>query len=271
LKHRSEHRFEAYGGEAKGLAIAGHFRAPDTYAVDRPSGRDDWLVAYTLEGCGYVRTPEGKRLVRPGEILLLRAGVPHRYGTCPGETWEFVWAHVSAERMDASFLPHREATVEAIPDGASRRRILRAFRRALHDARERGEYWNELCHGALQEVLAIAARRLARRVDPRVEEVRRLLASHTREPVRVDALAQAVGLSPSRLSHLFKEATGQSIVDALNAMRVRQAALLLEHTRRGAAEIAYEVGFQNYNHFLAQFRKRFGTSPSGYRRSLLLE
>jgi AraC family transcriptional regulator of arabinose operon len=268
MKQRTELRFEAYGGEARGLAIAGHFRTPDTYVVDRPSGRHDWLVAYTLDGCGFLRTPEGEHPVRPGDLMLLRPGVPHRYGTCAGETWEFVWAHFSAERVDASFLPARAATVEAIPDVASRRRILRAFRRALLDARDRGDYWNELCHGALQEVLAIAARHLVRRVDPRVEEVRRQLAEHTREPVRVDAFAQSVGLSPSRLSHLFKEATGQSIVEALNAMRVRQAALLLEHTRRGAAEIAYEVGFQNYNHFLAQFRKRFGTSPSGYRRAL---
>ncbi len=267
MRNADEHRMEAYGGEARGLAIAGRFRVPDTYVVDRPAGRDDWLVAYTLEGCGYVRTPEGERRVRPGDILLLRPGVPHRYGTCAGETWGFVWAHFAPERVDATFLPNREATVECIPDGISRRRIVRAFRRALLDARDRDEYWNELCHGALQEALAVAARHISRRVDHRVEEVRRLLAEQMREPVRVEALAKTVGLSSSRLSHLFKEATGQSIVDALNDMRVRQAALLLEHTRRGAAEIAFEVGFQNYNHFLAQFRKRLGTSPSGYRRS----
>jgi len=265
---RTEPLFEAYGGETPGLVIAGRFHAPDTYVVDRPAGRDDWLLAYTLDGCGYVRTPGGEQRLGPGDALLLRAGVPHRYGTCSGEIWRFVWAHFAPDRVDASFLPEGEAAVASIADPSARRRIVSAFRRLLTDARERGDYWNELCCGALQEVLALAARNGARRLDPRVEEARRLLAANLREPVRVDALAKAVGLSPSRLSHLFKQSTGQSIVDALNAMRVRQAALLLEHTRRGAAEIAYDVGFQNYNHFLAQFRKRFGTSPSGFRRKL---
>ncbi|WP_309121425.1 helix-turn-helix domain-containing protein [Paenibacillus sp.] len=268
-----EQRLEAYGGEAKGLAIAGRFRVPDTYVVDRPTGRDedDWIIVYTLEGAGYVRTTGQEHRLGPGDILLLNASVPHAYGTCAGEIWGFVWAHFSPERMDASFLPTETATVAPIADASARRRIVRAFRRVLIDARDRGDFWNELCYGALQEVLAIAARQIARRIDPRIEEARRLLAANMREPVRIEALAKAVGLSPSRLSHLFKETTGQSIVDALNAMRVRQAALLLEHTRRGAAEIAYEVGFQNYNHFLAQFRRRFGASPTGYRRGLRLE
>jgi AraC family transcriptional regulator of arabinose operon len=67
------------------------------------------------------------------------------------------------------------------------------------------------------------------------------------------------------LSRLFKENVGYSIVEALNRMRLDQAALLLEHTDRGPTEVAYDVGFQNYNHFANLFRKRFDTSPRTYK------
>ena len=69
-------------------------------------------------------------------------------------------------------------------------------------------------------------------MDPRIEEVLHLLSQHMREPLRIDAIARTVGLSASRLSHLFKQETGSSIVDTLNRMRIRQAALLIEHFRR---------------------------------------
>nr|WP_232697545.1 helix-turn-helix domain-containing protein [Brevibacillus daliensis] len=35
---------------------------------------------------------------------------------------------------------------------------------------------------------------------------------------------------------------------------------LLEHTDRNATEAALDVGFQNYNHFAAQFRKLYHTN-----------
>jgi len=259
---------EVYGGEGPGSVSVGRFRVDDGYEVDRPQGRGDWLVTFTLEGEGFFRTPQGERSVGAGDVAVLKAVVPHRYGTKPGARWHFVWAHFPLGAMEPILLPDAETSVRSIASVEARRRILRAFRRALGDAASQGPFWNELCLSALQEALAVAGRSDARRLDPRVEETLRLLSARRREPVRVEALAAEVGLSPSRLSHLFKEATGQSIVDALNAMRVREAALLLEHSRLGAAEIAYDVGFQNYNHFLAQFRKRLGASPSEYRQRL---
>ena len=60
------------------------------------------------------------------------------------------------------------------------------------------------------------------------------------------------------------EGTGMSIIEALNDMRIRQAALLLEHTNRNSSEVANDVGYHNYNHFMNQFRKRFGVGPSAY-------
>ena len=104
--------------------------------------------------------------------------------------------------------------------------------------------------------------------DPRIEETLYLLAQRMQETVRVEELARSVGLSPSRLSHLFKENTGESIVETLNRMRIKQAALLLAHTIRNVTEAAHDVGFQNYNHFTRQFRKYTGLTPSEFSQSV---
>ncbi|UKS24247.1 helix-turn-helix domain-containing protein [Paenibacillus sp. HWE-109] len=244
--------------------LAGHFNESESYVVKRPHGRQDWLLMFTLDGKGYVNHNEEKHVCRTGDIVLLAPGTAHHYGTLKNHTWQFVWAHFPAFFSEINLLPQEEVVYLTIENESTRERIFQAFSRILADSRERGEYWFELCCGSLREILLIMAQKTKRYMDPRIEEVLRLLSQLMREPIRIEDLAQTVGLSPSRLSHLFKESTGLSIIDTLNRMRIQQAVLMLEHTGRSASEVCYDVGFQNYNHFTNQFRKWHGMTPSTF-------
>ncbi|MCI3925094.1 helix-turn-helix domain-containing protein [Paenibacillus sp. TRM 82003] len=261
-------RAEGIGLEASGgFVLAGHYRETDEYSTRRDHGMRDTLIAFTLGGEGSFETPRGEKRCKPGDVVVLRADTPHRYGTAKtGGTWEFVWAHIPPFGVESALLPAEEALVLAIETATDRRRIRRAFHRVLADSKEAGDASNELCLTAIREILLLVARLRRRKLDPRVEETLHLLARHMREPIRVDRLAARVSLSPSRLAHLFKEQTGESLIDAVNRMRIRQAALLLEFGGRSAAEAAHDVGFQNYNHFARQFRKRIGATPSEFQR-----
>lgn len=245
--------------------LTGHFRENDSYRFKRPEGMDDWLIVYTLEGEGYFRTPAGEKICGPGEVGLLRRGVPHAYGTQPGKSWHFLWAHFHS-LPETGLLPDEEMLICKIPSNGARRRVLHIFRSLVRDSWERGGFWQELCENQLSSILLLVAAQLSERQDPRVSQVMRLLSARMREPLSVDELASAVGLSASRLSHLFKAETGRSVMGTLNAMRLEQASLLMIHAGRTAAEAAYDVGFQSYNHFAALFRKRFGKGPAAYRK-----
>lgn len=257
-----------YDGLANGMLIAGHFYEGDTYSTVRPDGMSDWLITFTLDGEGSFEINGSERRVRAGDITLLKPGTPHRYGTPKGKIWHFVWAHFSGGFMDASILPLEVLTIRQVEQQAVRERIYQAFLRILSDSRERGAYWHELCLGALREILMLLAKQQTSGFDPRIEETLYMLAQRMQESIRVEELARNVGLSASRLSHLFKENTGESIVEALNRMRIKQAALLLAHTDRNATEAAHDVGFQNYNHFTRQFRKYIGMTPSEFSQSV---
>ncbi|WP_046173522.1 helix-turn-helix domain-containing protein [Domibacillus indicus] len=257
-----------YDGLAYGMVIAGHFHKRDTYSIERPDGMNDWLITYTLDGEGCFETDGCERRVRAGDLTLLKPGTPHLYGTPKGKRWHFVWAHFPGGLMDISLLPLEALTIRQIEQQAVRERVYRAFRRILSDSREGGPYWHELCLGALREVLMLLEKQQTSGLDPRIEETLYFLAQRMQETVRIEELAHSVGLSASRLSHLFKENTGESIVEALNRMRIKQAALLLAHMDRNATEAARDVGFQNYNHFTRQFRKYTGLTPSEFSQSV---
>ncbi|QHT62143.1 helix-turn-helix domain-containing protein [Paenibacillus lycopersici] len=246
--------------------IVGHFNEDDVYFTKRPYGMSDWLITYTLDGSGYFLIDGEERFCQAGDVTVMQPGVPHQYGTRQGGHWHFVWAHFTSRISETNLLPVQKLLIHAVDNASARRRIGRAFKRLASDAFERGTYWSELCENTLREVILLLAQRHSRPLDPRIEEVRHLLSSRMREPVLIEELAREVGLSPSRLSHLYKESTGMSIIDSLNDMRIRQAAVLLEHAGRSATEVAADVGFENYNHFANQFRKRFGVNPRQYKR-----
>ncbi|MNW35385.1 Arabinose operon regulatory protein [compost metagenome] len=257
-----------YDKITSGILISGHFQVNDTYSTNRPDGMNDWLIAYTLSGKGYFNTPEGNRECSSGDIVLLRPGTPHSYGTVKGEVWNFIWAHFTSHPVSANLLPAEPLLIYTFRPDAVRNRVYQAFRRLLSDSRERNDYWQELCLHSLHEILILLSQGQRQKLDPRIIEAMHYLSIHMRSPVQVEELSRSIGISPSRLSHLFKEQTGLSIIDTLNQLRIRQAALLLKHTNRSASETAYDVGFHNYNHFIKQFHKWIGTNPSSYRKSI---
>lgn len=247
--------------------FAGRFNESDEYMTSRPAGMSDWLITYTVDGEGYFHTAAGEKRCAAGDVTLLRSHVPHQYGTVAGSRWNFIWAHFPG-MPETSYLPNEEVLVQPIVNNHIRKRIYRALRSVLEDSREQRTLWHPLCENAIREVLLLVAERQVKQIDPRIEATLHLLSRQMREPLRIEDIAREINLSPSRLSHLFKQETGKSILDTLNGMRIHQAALLIAQSERTASEAALDVGFQNYNHFASLFRKHMGVSPRTYRSRL---
>ena len=246
--------------------ISGHFDEDDSYYTHRQHGRSDWLIVYTVSGEGYFRTPAGERYCGAGDITLLRADVPHEYGTVQGQRWNFIWVHFH-KLPEIDYLPTDEVLIHTLPDGYLRERIYHIFLNLLHDSRNRFSFWNILCENSLREIILLIAQRLAKQVDSRIEHTLQILSHSMKEQIKIDNLAATIGLSSSRLSHLFKQEMGISILEHLNQMRLKQASLLIEHVGRTATEASLEVGFNNYNHFASLFRKMYGVSPREFMNS----
>ncbi len=79
-------------------------------------------------------------------------------------------------------------------------------------------------------------------------------------------VAEHVGLSASRLAHLVKDFTGQTVLQIVQQVRIRRAQELLTQTSRSCAEIGYEVGFGDQSYFTYHFKRQTGTTPARYRR-----
>jgi two-component system, response regulator YesN len=103
-------------------------------------------------------------------------------------------------------------------------------------------------------------------VDERIAEVIRIVLHEIGSPITPAALAARVGLSESRLRHLFHAETGVTLSKYVLRQRLdgvaRQLGSSFEHVR----QIAFNFGLTNLRHFRRAFRAQYGVTPKEYRR-----
>jgi AraC-like DNA-binding protein len=85
------------------------------------------------------------------------------------------------------------------------------------------------------------------------------------EPLDVDDLARAAGLSRAHFSREFRRAFGEPPHSYLLTRRLERAAALLRTTDRSVAEICLSVGLQGIGSVTTSFTRTYGMSPTAYR------
>jgi AraC-like DNA-binding protein len=85
------------------------------------------------------------------------------------------------------------------------------------------------------------------------------------EPLDVDDLARAAGLSRAHFSREFRRAFGESPHQYLLTRRLERAAALLRTTDWSVAEICLSVGLRSIGSFTTSFGRMYGASPTAYR------
>ncbi len=100
-----------------------------------------------------------------------------------------------------------------------------------------------------------------------VDAMIRRMTADLRDAPTLESLSEEFYFSTNYLIRIFREATGRTPHAYLLEARLRQARLLLETTNATAETVAMSCGFADYPHFFRMFTRKYGTSPSQYRRT----
>jgi AraC-like DNA-binding protein len=85
------------------------------------------------------------------------------------------------------------------------------------------------------------------------------------DPLRVEDMAAAAGLSPAHFSREFRRTFGEPPHSYLLTRRLERAAALLRNTDQSVAEICFAVGLKSVGSFTSSFTRSYGVSPTAYR------
>ena len=105
------------------------------------------------------------------------------------------------------------------------------------------------------------------------ERVKRVIALMEGDPSRnfsLGKMAQSVNLSAAYFCYLFKSITGVPPAKYLKSLRMQQSTVLLTTTFLSVKAIVRHVGLADDSHFVRDFKRIYGVTPSEYRSRALL-
>lgn len=106
----------------------------------------------------------------------------------------------------------------------------------------------------------------SRRADSLYRRLLRFLVEHRHEPLCMKKIAEEFHCSVSTLSHLFKKESGQSISEYVTTLRLKEAEWILRQSALSVTEISNSLGFCNSAYFSKVFKKRYGLSPTEFKK-----
>lgn len=245
------------------------FRETDPHwRMDRMTPRPHYGLVLACNGSATYETEEGLFHVTGGDVLFFRKGETRSAESSKESPWTFITVVFdliplgknSTEEID--IIP----TLTTVQDRAT---YTRMFNELLEQWSLREEGSLLRCRSLIGELLCLLIRE-ARHADAAsphgeaINRVKNLLAEHYTKTFRTDELAEMAGLSSSHFRALFKQQTGETVLQFQNRLRIAKACDLLRSGACNVTEAAYATGFSDVYYFSRLFKKITTRSPSQY-------
>jgi AraC-like DNA-binding protein len=222
-------------------------------------------VAAVQEGAARYRVGSRELVCGPGQAIVVSAGMEHATAIESGTRATSVWIDAAWFADVAASLGRRMRAGALLIEPAARVASLLAL---LDDEARAPDIGRATAADALAEALVVGVLRAERAPcssapgDPRVLAAIALIQDRLGEPIGLEELADAAGVSRFHFCRLFRAHTGKSPYRYLTDLRMDRARELLQSGRYGVTEAALSVGFPHLPRFARAFRERHGTAPS---------
>jgi len=98
----------------------------------------------------------------------------------------------------------------------------------------------------------------------RIRKAKEIMIARMAEPPTLAELSEEIGLSLKKLKEGFKQIYGDSVFSFLFDYKMEYARKMLETGQHNVNEVGLKVGYSTASHFIAAFKKKYGTTPKKY-------
>jgi|SaaInl85LU_5_DNA_1037374.scaffolds.fasta_scaffold03849_4 AraC family transcriptional regulator, transcriptional activator of the genes for pyochelin and ferripyochelin receptors len=102
----------------------------------------------------------------------------------------------------------------------------------------------------------------------KIRKAKEIMIARMTEPPSLQELATEIGLNLKKLKEGFKQIYGDTVYSFLFDYKMEHSRKLLETNQFNVNEVGLQVGYSTASHFIAAFKKKFGTTPKKYIMSL---
>ena len=269
-----------------------HFELPARFTYDHPHDVHEFYEILYIENGVYLDVSEETTVVmHPGDAVIFGRNYPHRH-ICDGEH--------SASIFITSFASNSEIMRQCFPDNtrtfirisSEQRSILSAAFEAGVNAydinahycksKETAPYINRQIFINYIEILflqIINSLRFEEKTDTIffahdgegddiVPKIISFLQSRIYSEISIDELCQHVGYSRGHVCNHFKKATGKTVNNYFQLLKIEEAKRLILETNTDFSGIAEMLGYSNPQYFSKVFRQYTGYTPGNFRKTI---
>lgn len=102
----------------------------------------------------------------------------------------------------------------------------------------------------------------------KIRQAKEIIMAQMVEPPSLSSLAEEIDLSLSKLKEGFKQLYGDTVYGYLLTHKMEEARRMLESGKYNVNEVGLKIGYSTASHFIAAFKKKYGTTPKKYLLSL---
>jgi AraC-like DNA-binding protein len=100
-----------------------------------------------------------------------------------------------------------------------------------------------------------------------IQSVHLYITENFRTRITLANLCFLFGMNKTTLCHTFKEAYGMTVLEYINALRIREAKTCLRQGGHSVTELSDMLGFSSVHYFCRLFKQHTGLSPTAYRKA----
>jgi len=257
------------------LTHIGFFPLANNHFVERSLGSEDYILIYCIGGEGWYRTSGLTEKIYPGEFFVIPAKSYHQYGTHKKNPWSIYFLHFNGRLAEILYQKIAAEPKILLTTDADRKKLFEHIYKVL----DTGYSTNNLEHANMM-LWQVLNTFIFKDYFPdksgnaslnhstenfSIKEAITYMRRNLDKKILLKELANIAGLSISRFSSVFKEATGFAPNDYFIRLKIQKACQYLDLTDKRIKEISHLVGIDDPYYFSRLFKKIIGKSPIQYR------
>lgn len=243
-----------------------------------PALRDHTIIHLVLSGSGELHSQGAVFRLKAHDGFIIRPDSPVTYQACATDPWTYLWLGLGGNGVQRCLagigLAHDRNAFHVGDTSAFLALIQSCFdytSGSFADEIKLNAITLEFLHRlALAMATADGATTQSRPDDAGAggalaTAAAQYVAEHYAEPINVGRVAEALHTDRSHLSRRFKSATGLTLKDYIDNIRIAKACDLLSMTDMEVAQVARACGFSSLEVFSRKFKMARSVSPARFR------
>lgn len=250
------------------VSMCGISYCDGTYLINRPNSRVS-VIEYIISGTGTVQEDDNIFYPHEGEIYYLRSGHNHFYYSDDKNPWTKVWVNFEGNLADDIAKSYNLVKSHFYAPE------LKQYFMRMYDISRNAEGTRSISDKIIlifTEIMQMLASKYFEQKNNNISQI----AKDTKEKlddisdyrITLNEAIKSLAYSKCHIIREFKGAYGITPYEYLLNKRFNIAKAMLENTNMSVSSIAEKLGFCDAHYFSRCFSKRFGVSPSIYRKQI---